>query len=42
VLNILLIVIGMIAWIVDEIKDNKTYLFELKDTAVTSMNTIDE
>jgi Zn-dependent protease with chaperone function len=40
VLNIL-IIIGIIAWFVKEVNDNKTYMFELKDTAVTSMNTIE-
>jgi Zn-dependent protease with chaperone function len=41
VLNIL-IIIGIIAWFVCEINDNKIYFVELKDIAVTSMNTIEQ
>lgn len=41
VLNILIVIV-IIAWFVDETKNNKTYLEELKDTVVTSMKEMDE
>jgi Zn-dependent protease with chaperone function len=40
ILNILIIV-GIIAWFVDEFKDNKVYVNELKDMAVTSIETVE-
>lgn len=41
ILNIL-IMIGITAWFISEVKENKTYIFELKDTAVTSMNELED
>jgi Zn-dependent protease with chaperone function len=41
VLNIL-IIIGIISWFVSEIKDNKTYWSELKNTTVTTFNEIEQ
>ncbi|MFA9377840.1 MAG: M48 family metallopeptidase [Lachnotalea sp.] len=41
ILNIL-IIIGIIAWFVSEIKDNKTYFSELSGTAVAAFNEIEQ